>query len=241
MYILYIIQADPSLYCTLVESVPCSTDAREAQKDLRAICKPDNDYSFPQKCEIMERVGRQTFNLPQTKMSFRSRMTILSMLDKIIMMLDSAVDQMYIISEVGEMIRQIVYIRKWIKNIVDSVDSETLPIYIKCLYAELLCHKTLHVYVIHLTLNQHIAVLRNQTRQNNRRPTHLEDEESIQKCPGLKEKLASSTKTLVEQTADDSCSVCMEREISKTENFAILDNCVHLFCQNCIKKWFTKA
>ena len=232
---------DPSQYCTFVESVPCSTDAREAQKNLRAICKPDNDYSFPQKCEILERVGRQTFNLPQTKMSFRSRMTILFMLHKIIMMPGWGADTINTLSRVEEFTSQIAYIRGWYEIIGESVGSEPLPNTVKYFYTTLLIHKTFHIGVMHQSLIHELVTLRDTSSTIHPRPTFLKDDESLNQCPGLKDKVASSIKTVTEQATHDICTICLERKPSTQKNFAILDNCVHLFCRICIKIWFTLA
>ena len=81
----------------------------------------------------------------------------------------------------------------------------------------------------------------NLNQQNVLPPKYLKDEESLISCPSLKEKLASSSKTLVEAAADDFCSVCLGGNILTQENFAILNKCAHLFCQPCIKQWFKNA
>ena len=238
VYILYIIQADPSDFCKLVEKVPCSIEAREALRNLRAIVHPRNRYSFPLKCEMMERVCMQTISLPQIKMPFHSKITMLSILDKIILMPDAGVSHMHILSEAENMIPQITFLRRWIKNMVDNVGSAPLHNCAKWLYTGLLCNSTWRAFEMQQSLIRHVETMRNQDRPYYRKPKFLKDRESLNKCPSLKDNLSSSTKYLTEQTSPNRCSVCLERDISIKENFAILDKCVHLFCRICINRWF---
>lgn len=221
-----------------MDSVPCVSKEREALNSLRPIMKRNNTDSFAQKCEIIERIVVQTFNQSHTRIFSRSEMTILIMVHKIFMLAFIGTEQYTILSEVPDTQRQVAKIVKWILNLRKRIRSSKLPREVKLSYGAFVFAKSLQINIVHLRLMQREEILRNPNLQNNRTPTFLKDEESLDTCPGLKDKLTSSTKTLMTAAGDDLCSICLQSKISTQENFAILNNCVHLFCRSCIGEWF---
>ena len=208
---------------------------------LRDIANPDNNYSYAQKCEKIKIMIRETFYNFQTHISYLSEMTILNLIDWIIKISFNSADQ-YIISEIEDIQINMSFISNWIKDLKIHLLSCLLPnsaIYVYCIVIDRI---TLDINAIYQSLTQRIEALRplHQPTGNNI-PTYLETKESLDICPDLKDKLASSTKILMDVTANVLCSICIDEAISKQENFAILDKCVHLFCRPCIRQWFKTA
>lgn len=54
----------------------------------------------------------------------------------------------------------------------------------------------------------------------------------------LQEKIGSTVEELIQAASDNTCAVCLDDNIAKNEDCAVLDSCSHLYCGTCIQKWF---
>lgn len=134
-------------------------------------------------------------------------------------------------------------------EVSDMIHSQDIPASIRRTHEDMLTDISQYLNRLERLIRRRLRELVNRNEEPNSNlnqqnvfsPKYLKDEESLISCPILKEKLASSSKTLVEAAADDLCTVCLEVKISTRENFAILDKCAHLFCRQCIKQWFKTA
>ena len=233
-----------------LQEFPCPVEEKQALNRLLPLAKHNNTYTISQKCQVMEVVVRGIFFGSQTEMSFNSKMTVLTVLVKIIKSPFIRGDQFNIISEVINMSRKITYIRGCITYLEINLGLQGFSSYVYRIYISSLNDKARQIDSFHEMLSERIDALSipiqlthaNRIPQNNlENVTFLKDEESLNRCPSLKHKLASSTDTLVNSSSDDICSVCLVSTISTQTNFAILDKCVHLFCKLCIGKWFQTA
>ena len=174
-------------------------------------------------------------------------MTILTLFTRIIR--NSRIDQILNLPEIENISRRIASIRSWVTHLESYLNIHGLSDYGLSMHRNFIFRNFVYINEVHVRISQQIERLRyislaNQfepTPENFPVPTLLNDEESLSSCPVLKDKLASSTATLLDAAPDDICTVCLNAKISAKENFAILDKCVHLFCQVCIEKWFENA
>ena len=249
LYFLHFLQVNRSQYERQLREFPCPFKEREALNRLLPLCKINTTSTISQKCAIMADVVHGIYNEAQIEMSFQSKMIILTVLAKISRCCFTSDDQFNDLSGVIHMRNQISSIRQWITYLEFSLEEQDLGFYETRITRNCLICRSYHIESLYDMLTQRIDIL-SQIRptqvirnlQNNfEEVMFLTDEESLNRCPGLKDKLASSTKTLVDAAADDSCSVCLGSNVSSEEDFAILDACVHLFCKRCISRWFTTA
>lgn len=225
-----------------MEKVPCAFNVKESLKELRGIVSQNNgSYSILQKCEKMGNVVRETFHQPQRPLSFITKLTIFNILNRILVKLFTLNPPYDIISEIEDISLQISYISTEIDGLIDSMHSEQFPSDIATVFEEACLGISVNFSSVKIELLQRIDFLASHHVLINHHPIILENEESLTKCPGLKDKLASSSKTLLDAAADVICSVCLFTDLSSQEDFAILDKCAHLFCKDCTKRWFEVA
>ena len=237
-----VLQELPSQYPSLVECVPYAVAEKEALRSLRDIANPNNNFSFHQKCEKIRNVIGETFYNSETRLSYRSKIIILNVIDWIFRIPFDITNQT-IISEINDSQCNIKYITNWIMQSREHAFLSRRPCEVLYFYAVVLFSKFTKLHTIRQSLKQRIEILRIQNRSSKPtyEPTFLNTKESLNICPDLKDKLTSSAETLLGTAANDICSICIEETISEQENFAILDKCVHLFCSLCISRWFEKA
>lgn len=222
-------------YFSLAKNLPFGVEEREVISVLSPITKLNNSYTFTEKCETIHGILRKISHESQGQMSICSKMTIFSMIHSITMRHFRTV-QFDILVEAQDTKDNFAYIFNWINTLLNTVHTYGLPLNVKAIYENFIFNKMCYYTSMYLDIKEEIEIL-----QSSNPPTYLRDNDSITLCPSLKDKLDSSTKTLVDATNEDICTVCIEKTISEQDNFAILDACVHLFCKLCIGKWFKDA
>lgn len=56
--------------------------------------------------------------------------------------------------------------------------------------------------------------------------------------PRLYQKLIFFPTTVLSSSPSNHCAICIDYVFEENEDFAVLDNCAHLFCIPCITEWF---
>lgn len=238
----FVPQAPPSQYSSLVDCFPCSDVEKDALRKFLDIANPNSDFVFHQKCEQMRSVVEEAFSTSRPRMSYRTKMTILNIIDSVFMMSFNLAEQC-IISEIRESERNILYIADWCIQLKNDVISCGFCGSVKYLYADIVLSKSLKIHTITRLLTQRIVILRNNPHHSTtfHKTTHLKYFESLSLCPRLKDRATSSDRRLAIWACDNLCCLCLKRRISSDDYYSILDKCEHLFCHSCTKMWFEKS
>lgn len=75
--------------------------------------------------------------------------------------------------------------------------------------------------------------------EHSRKATFVSSLPLLNSSMTMRLKLEFSRNELLEQTPETLCAVCQAIDHSTTEEFAIIDNCRHIFCVQCLETWLT--
>ena len=222
---------------------------RDVMHRICTISEQSDNHTMFYNLYHLDVVIRSIFNSNHAEVPFRLINTVMIITYKISKNCESEISELSNRDILRSVRRNVLIFLLCFREVSDIISSQDNPAAIKTTHEDML--STVGQYLNHLDrlirrrlrelVNRNQEPIFNLNQQNVLGPKYLKDEESLNSCPRLKEKLASSNKTLVEAAADDLCSVCLEENISARDNFAILDKCAHLFCQLCIDRWFKTA
>ena len=225
---------EPHLANLHMQYFPLHTPSRKALYSLRDLVKPNNKISLWTKIRTTFFIVRQAANPNKClQLSLNSHNAVIHILDVILQSSETAIDDIVDIQELSNIRYQVNIIKDWI-NFISYDQWEELPYAVaKKMHIEVAKSVWTKLHLLSLKSYVRESMLKNPDRPIRVLSTRPNILENFTDCSIIRRKLGQLTVELVRGASEDLCMLCKKNTISLQHDFAILDTCPHLFCQQC--------